>query len=157
MMRVGLPALTVEWLFPSFAKSPGILLFDPCGPGGVANSGLSVVSTKGSGRIAGRLVFVNTTAIDIGPGFPDPWDEMGTGCTGRIGSSGTGCRMMGGGAAADSGMTPVESRGMMTSTPATIISTVNAVAMGQRLPLRGADEDSSSVSPNIFLTSMEVI
>jgi len=65
--------------------------------------------------------------------------------------------MMGGGAAADSGMTPVESSGMMTSTPATIISMVNAVAMGQRLPLRETDEDSSSVSPNIVLTSNEGI
>jgi hypothetical protein len=38
-----------------------------------------------------------------------------------------------------------------------IASAVKAVAMGQRFPLCGADEDSSSVSPNIFLTSMEVI
>ena len=38
-----------------------------------------------------------------------------------------------------------------------IASAVKAVAMGQRFPLRGADDDSSSVSPNIFLTSMEVI
>jgi hypothetical protein len=54
-------------------------------------------------------------------------------------------------------MTPVESNGMITSKPPTINSAVKAVAMGQRLPLHGVDEDSSSVSPNIFLTSMEVI
>jgi hypothetical protein len=54
-------------------------------------------------------------------------------------------------------MTPVESNGIITSKPPTINSAVKAVAMGQRFPLRGADEDSISVSPNIFLTSMEVI
>jgi hypothetical protein len=51
----------------------------------------------------------------------------------------------------------VDSNGIITSKPAAIASAVNAVAMGQRFPLRGTDEDSSSVSPNIFLTSMEVI
>jgi hypothetical protein len=51
----------------------------------------------------------------------------------------------------------VESNGIITSKPPTIASAVNAVAMGQRLLLLGADEDSSNVSPNIFLTSMEVI
>jgi hypothetical protein len=51
----------------------------------------------------------------------------------------------------------VESSGTITTTPAMIASTVNAVAMGQRLRLRDADEDSSSVSPNILLTSTEEI
>jgi hypothetical protein len=51
----------------------------------------------------------------------------------------------------------VESSGTITSALPTIASAVNAVAMGQRLLFLGADEDSSSVSPNIFLTSMEVI
>jgi hypothetical protein len=46
---------------------------------------------------------------------------------------------------------------MITNRPPTINSAVKAVAMGQRFPLRGVDEDSSSVSPNILLTSMEVI
>ena len=54
-------------------------------------------------------------------------------------------------------MTPVESNGIITSKLPTIASAVKAVAMGQRFPFRGADEDSSSVSPNILLTSMEVI
>jgi hypothetical protein len=61
------------------------------------------------------------------------------------------------GTRAETGMTPVESSGTITSRPPMIASAVKAVAMGQRFPLRGADEDSSSVSPNIFLTSMEVI
>jgi hypothetical protein len=39
----------------------------------------------------------------------------------------------------------------------TIASTVKAVAMGHFLPLRPAEEDSSSVSPNILLTSIAVI
>jgi hypothetical protein len=51
----------------------------------------------------------------------------------------------------------VESNGIITSKPPTTNSAVKAVAMGQRLLLLGADEDSSNVSPNIFLTSMEVI
>jgi hypothetical protein len=55
------------------------------------------------------------------------------------------------------GIATVENNGITTSKPPTIASAVKAVAMGQRFPLRGADEDSSSVSPNIFLTSMEVI
>jgi hypothetical protein len=55
------------------------------------------------------------------------------------------------------GIATVESNGMITSKPPMIASAVKAVAMGQRFPLRGADEDSSSVSPNTFLTSMEVI
>jgi hypothetical protein len=46
-------------------------------------------------------------------------------------------------------MTPVESNGTLTSKAPTINSAVKAVAMGQRFPLLGADEDSSSVSPNI--------
>src|ERR1700739_4308533 len=59
---------------------------------------------------------------------------------------------------AETGMTPVDSSGTMTMTAATIVSTVKAVAMGQRLPLRAAGEDSSRVSPNIFfLTSDEEI
>jgi hypothetical protein len=58
---------------------------------------------------------------------------------------------------AETGMTPVESSGTITIMAATIASTVNAVAMGQRLRRRAVDEDSSSVSPNIFLTSNEVI
>jgi hypothetical protein len=58
---------------------------------------------------------------------------------------------------AEIGIATVDSNGTITSKPPTIASAVNAVAMGQRFPLRGADEDSSSVSPNIFLTSMEVI
>jgi hypothetical protein len=58
---------------------------------------------------------------------------------------------------AEIGITPVESSGTITSKPPMIASAVKAVAMGQRFPLRPADEDSSSVSPNIFLTSMEVI
>jgi hypothetical protein len=61
------------------------------------------------------------------------------------------------GTRAETGITPVESSGTITSKPPTINSAMNAVAMGQRFPLRLADEDSSSVSPNIFLTSMEVI
>jgi hypothetical protein len=58
---------------------------------------------------------------------------------------------------AELGIATVESSGTITSTLPTIASAVNAVAMGQRLLFLGADEDSSSVSPNIFLTSMEVI
>ena len=54
-------------------------------------------------------------------------------------------------------MTPVESKGMITSKPPMIASAVKAVAMGQRFLLRAVDEDSSSVSPNMFLNSMEVI
>jgi hypothetical protein len=37
-----------------------------------------------------------------------------------------------------------------------IASAVKAVAIGQRFPLRGADDDSSNVSPNILLTSLEM-
>jgi hypothetical protein len=57
---------------------------------------------------------------------------------------------------AEIGITPVESSGTITSRPPMIASAVNAVAMGQRLPLHGADDDSSSVSPNILLTSLEM-
>jgi hypothetical protein len=39
----------------------------------------------------------------------------------------------------------------------TIASTAKAVAIGHFLPLRPVEEDSSSVSPNIFLTSIAVI
>jgi hypothetical protein len=61
------------------------------------------------------------------------------------------------GTRAETGRTPVDSSGTITTTPAMIASTVNAVAMGQRLRLRDAAEDSSSVSPNILLTSTEEI
>jgi len=57
------------------------------------------------------------------------------------------------GTRAEIGMTPVESRGTATITTAMIVCAVNAVAMGQRLRLRNAGEDSSRVSPNISLTS----
>src|SRR5262245_37338519 len=49
-------------------------------------------------------------------------------------------------------MTPVESRGTATIMAAMIVCAVNAVAMGQRLRLRDAGEDSSKVSPNIFFS-----
>jgi hypothetical protein len=58
---------------------------------------------------------------------------------------------------AEIGITPVESSGTITRIPAISASTVNAVAIGQRLRRRAVDEDSSSVSPNICLTSNEVI
>jgi hypothetical protein len=61
------------------------------------------------------------------------------------------------GTRAEIGMTPVESSGTITSKPPMIASAVNAVAMDQRLPLCRVDEDSSSVSPNIFSPPMEVI
>src|SRR5579871_2002369 len=54
---------------------------------------------------------------------------------------------------AETEITPVENSGIITTIPAMINSKVNAVAMGQRLRLPDVDADSSSVSPNIFLTS----
>jgi hypothetical protein len=107
--------------------------------------------------IEGLLLPSDTTPVDLGSEFAVPCDKSEAAGTGLIGSIGTGCRMIGGRGAADIGITPVESSGTTTSKPPMMASAVNAVAMGQRFPLRGADDDSSSVSPNIFLTSMEVI
>ena len=55
---------------------------------------------------------------------------------------------------AESGITPVESRGTIITIAAMIVCIVKAVAIGQRLRLRVA-EDSSRFSANILLTSDE--
>src|SRR5215472_11867642 len=121
-------------------------------PPGVARTGLKVVGVLSCPQgIALGLSLTNRTsgclAGEVGPQIQLLLTRTRSGCwirTGRL----SGAIIL---ALAVRGITPVESSGTITRTAAMIVSTVKAVAMGQRLRLRPVGEDSSRVSANILV------